>query len=83
MHLNNPLVQLEASKPSIKDLFKELLSEMKSFKYQITMTVLLHKHKLDGDSEYSSVYLNSATKVINFEYCLDKYFPEILYRIDN
>ena len=57
---------------------------MKGFKDQITMTVLLHKHKMDGDTEYSPVYFNSAAKtVINFEYYLDKYFQEILYRIDN
>ena len=31
------------------------------------MTVLLYKHKMDGDTEYSPVYFNSATKtVINF-----------------
>ena len=48
------------------------------------MTVLLYKHKMDGDTEYSPIYFNSATKtVINFEYCLDKSFQEILYRIDN
>ena len=57
---------------------------MKDFKYQITMTVLLHKHKMDGDTEYSTVYFNSTTKtVINFEYCLDKPFQEILYRIED
>ena len=39
---------------------------------------------MDGDTVYSPLYFNSATKtVINFEYCLDKYFQEILYRIDN
>ena len=48
------------------------------------MTVLLYKHKMDGDTEYSPVYFNSATKtVINFEYCLDKSFQEILYIIDH
>ena len=37
------------------------------------MTVLLYKHKMYGDTEYSLVYFNSATKtVINFEYCHDK-----------
>ena len=80
----DPLVRLEGSKSSIKDLFKDLLNEMKGFKYQITMTILLYKHKMDGDTEYSPVYFNSATKtVINFEYCLDKSFQEILYRIYN
>ena len=48
------------------------------------MTVLLFKHKMDGDTEYSPVYFNSTTKiVINSEYYLDKSFQEILYRIDN
>ena len=40
-----PLVQLEASKSSTEDLFKDLLNEMKGFKYQTTVTVLLYKHK--------------------------------------
>ena len=35
----DPLVQLEASKLSIKNLFKDLLNEIKSFKYQITLAV--------------------------------------------
>ena len=39
---------------------------------------------MDGDTEYSPAYFNCATKtMINFEYCLDKSFQEILYRIDN
>ena len=81
----DPLVQLEPTKSSIEDLFKHLLNEMKSSKYQITVTVLLYKHKINGDIEYSPVYFNSATKtVINSEkYGLDKSFQEILYRIDN
>ena len=84
IELNDPLVQLEASRSSIKDLFKDLLNEMKGFKYQIKMTALLYKHKMDGDTEYSPVYFNSATKtVINFGCCFDKFFQEILYRIDS
>ena len=35
------IVQLEASKSSIKDLFNDLLNETKGFKYQITVKVLL------------------------------------------
>ena len=35
--MNDPLVQLEASKLSIEDLFRDLLIEMKSFKYQIAV----------------------------------------------
>ena len=37
----DPIVQLEASKSSIKDLFNDLLNETKGFKYQITLTVML------------------------------------------
>ena len=36
-----PIVQLEASKSSIKDWFSDLLNETKGFKYQVTVTVLL------------------------------------------
>ena len=32
-NMNDPLAQLEASKPVIKDLFRDLLIEMKGFKY--------------------------------------------------
>ena len=79
----DPLVQLQASKSSIEDLFKDLLNEMKNFKYQITLTVLLSKVKTDGNIEYSPVYFNSITKtVISSEVNLDKSFQEILYRID-
>ena len=58
---------------------------MKGFKYQITVAVLLSKHKINGDIEYAPVYFNSATKtVINSDkYDLDKSFQEILHRIDN
>ena len=37
----DPLIQLEASKTSIKDLVKDLLDETKGFKYQITLKVKL------------------------------------------
>ena len=36
----DPLIQLQASKSSIKDLFNNLLDEIKGFKYQITVKVL-------------------------------------------
>ena len=81
----DPLVQLEASKSSIKDLLNGLSNEMKGFKYEISVTVLLSKHKINGDIDYAPVYFNSATKtVINLDkYMFDKSFQEILYRIDN
>ena len=41
----DPLPQLEASKLSIKNLFKDLLDEIKGFKYQRSVKVLLGKHK--------------------------------------
>ena len=64
-------------------MFKDLLDEIKGFKYQITK-VLLSKYRKNGAVEFASVYFNSATEtVINSEYDLDKSSQEILYRIDN
>ena len=81
----DPLDQSEASKSSIEDLLKDLLNGMKGFKYQITVTALSCKHKINGDIEYTPDYFNLATKtVINSDkYDLDKSFQEILCRIDN
>ena len=65
-----PIVQLETTKSSIKDLFSDLLNETKGFKYQITVKVLLKKYKLNGEIEFAPVYFNSVTKT------------DILYMID-
>ena len=59
-----PILQLEASKSSIKDLFGNLLNETKGFKYQITVKVLFKKFKHDGEVEFAPVYFNSLTKTI-------------------
>ena len=70
---NDPLVQLQASKSSIKDLFKDLLDEIKGFKYQILVKVLYKKHKENGGMEFAPVFFNYTTKtVINS----DKYMPD-------
>ena len=80
----DPIVQLEASKSSIKDLFSNLLNETKGFKYQITVKVLLKKYKLNGEIEFAPVYFNSTTKtVINHRFRLENSFQEDLYLIDN
>ena len=56
----------------LKDLFKDLLIELKGFNYQITLAVLLSKVKNNSETEcnsieYSTDYFNSLTKtVINF-----------------
>ena len=77
------IVQLEACKSSIKDLFNDLLNETKGFKYQITVKVLLKKYKSNGEIEFAPVYFNSSTKtIINRRFKLDQSFQETLYRID-
>ena len=43
------IVQLEASRSIIKDLFIDLLNETRGFKYQITVKVLLKKYKPNGE----------------------------------
>ena len=79
----DPIVQLEASKLSIKNLFSDLLNETKGFKYQITVKVLLKKYKLNGEIEFAPVYFNSVTKtVINYRFRLENFFQEIFCMAD-
>ena len=79
----NPIVQLEASKSSIKDLFSNLLNESKGFNYQITVKVFFKKYKLNGEIEFAPVYFSSVTKtVINHRLRLETSFQETLYMID-
>ena len=78
------IVKLKASKISIRKLFKDLLIELKGFKYQITLCVLLSKVKNSDLVEYSPVYFNSLTKtVIGDNFKLDQCFNEIIYRLEN
>ena len=79
----NPILQLEASKLSIKNLFNDLLNELKGFKYQITVEVLLKKYKHNREIQFSPVYFNSVTKIVtNHIFKLEKSFEEISYMID-
>ena len=78
----DPIVQLEASKLSIKNLFSDLLNGTKGFKYQITVEVLLKKFNHNGEIEFRPVYFNSVTKTVtNHIFKLENYFEEILYMI--
>ena len=66
------IVQLEASKSSIKDSLNNLLNETKGFKFQITVKFLLKKYKSNEEIEFTPVYFNSSTKtIINHRYKLD------------
>ena len=44
------IVQLKTSELSIIELFKNLLNELKGFKYQITLAVLLRKVKNNSET---------------------------------
>ena len=79
----DPIKQLEASKSSIKDLFSDLLNETKSFKYQITLKLLLKKCKPNGEIEFRLVYFSSTKTVVNHKFSLENAFQKLLYRIDN
>ena len=79
----DPIVQLEANKLSIKNLYSSLLNELKGFKYQITVEVLLKKYKLNGEIEFRPVNFNSVTKIVTNQILrLEKSFQEILYMVD-
>ena len=51
-------------------------TEVKGFKYQITLVILLNKIKPDGNTKYST-----TKTVINNDFRLDLSFQQILYRI--
>ena len=79
----NPIVQLDASKLSIKNLFSDLLNEAKGFKYQITVESLLKKYKHNGEIEFRPVFSNSVTKTVtNDIFRLENSFQEILDMTD-
>ena len=79
----DPIVQLDASKLSIKNLFSDLLNEAKGFKYQITVESLLKKYKHNGEIEFRPVFSNSVTKTVtNDIFRLENSFQEILYMTD-
>ena len=61
-----------------------MLDEMKGFKDQITVKVLLSNDKVNTDRELAPVDFNSTNKTLmNFNYELDKFFQEIIYGITN
>ena len=65
-------------------MFKDLLVDLKGFKYQIILCVLLSKVKNSGSIEYLPVYFNSLTKtVIGDKFKLDQAFQEMIYRLEN
>ena len=79
----DPILQLEASKSSTKDLFTNLFKETKGFKYQITVQILLKKYKPYGEIKFAPVYFSSLRKlVINNRFKLEEIYQEILYMID-
>ena len=64
-------------------MFNGLLNELKGFKYQITVAVLLKNYKHNGEIEFRRVYFNSVTKTVtNHIFKLEKSFEEILCMID-
>ena len=50
----------------------------------LSITLLQNLANKNTKAQFSPVYFNSTTKtVINRKLCLDKFFQEILYRIDD
>ena len=74
------IIQLKASEIVIKELFKDLLIELKGFRYQITLAILLSKMKSNGETEYFPVYFNSSTKTVigSNKFGLNQAFQEII-----
>ena len=63
-------------------MFNDLLNEVKYFKYQITVKVLLKKYRLSREIEFPPANFKSVTKtVINHSFRFEKASQEILYMI--
>ena len=63
-------------------MFKDSLNEIKGFKCQITLKVLLSKYKENLDRDFAPVYFNSTTKtVIDPKYGLNKSFKKFVIKI--
>ena len=79
------VIQLKSGEISIKDLFKDLVAELKGFKCQLTLCILLSKQKSRNEIEYRTVYFNSLTKTVisDNNYFLDDCFNEIIYNVEN
>ena len=83
------LIFCESMEKSFKE-FEDLLTEMKGFKYQIKLQVLLSKVKSKDLIKYSTVYLNSLTKTVigkgnalHSKYFSDQCFNKIIFRLEN
>ena len=66
-------------------MFKDLLIELKGFKYQITLADLLSKLKNNSETKYFPLCFNSLTKTVigSNKFGLNQAFQEIIYRLDN
>ena len=79
---NDPLIQLETSKSSIKDLFNDILDK-KGFLVSSNTKIWVKKYKPRKEIKFFTVYFNTTTKtVIKYKFDLDKMFQKILYKID-
>ena len=74
---------MSVSKNSIKNLFDELLTKKRGFKYIISVKISLKKRINDNEFESKTLYFNSLIKtVINRRYHLNDSFEEILNLLD-
>ena len=77
-------MQFEARKEKIKDLMEDLLYEDKSFRYQITLKVLLKNDKSNVEIEFRPVYFNTSIKTVTRQkFYLSESLQEVLYLVDN
>ena len=67
LNFQDPTSQRNITKPHVKSLLKDLMAEMRGFKYQITLQITFPKEmKNDETKSLFSVYFSSnAETVIN------------------
>ena len=80
MHKSYSLHQLNESKPAVEKLFRNLLQEMKGFKYCMSLGFEFMK-KIYIEETYSVVCFNSPTKIVTNDGDVDLNKDDLYYWI--
>ena len=80
MNSFNPELQLKKStEPAIKNKLKELLAELRGFKFVTTLVIVKKIESDDATTKYSTFYSNSKAETVINESKIDDVF-ESIYR---
>ena len=73
----NPEPQLKNTESAIKNKLKDLLSELRGFKFVNTLVIEFKKIEIDDTTKYGTFYWNSKAELIIVEIDTDDLFESI------